>query len=186
MSKLNWKVYTVPPVLLAATIFGFRGCNGPHPIPAPPPIVAPVDPPAPPAPPVVPIDPPVVMQEVDQILALVNQERRSRGLVEVRFSSTLHVAAQDYAELMGRQNRLSHTLDGAVWDRIEALGYRYSTCGENIAWNCRDAAHVMDEWMKSPGHRANILNPDFRELGVGIAKNAAGEKYHCQVFGTPR
>lgn len=182
---MNWKAYTVPPILLAG-ILSLKSCAGTRPVPVPdppmpPPIVAPVDPPAPPQPP-----PAVVKTEAEQVLAIVNDNRRSRGLVELRTNETLNRAAQEYAELMARRDKLSHTLDGSVWNRIEALGYVYSTCGENIAWNCRDAAYVMQEWMDSPGHRANILNGDFRELGVGIAVNAAGEKYHCQVFGTPR
>jgi uncharacterized protein YkwD len=61
----------------------------------------------------------------------------------------------------------------------------WSACGENIAWNYKDAA-VMDGWMHSSGHRANILSGNYTEIGVGIATNKRGEKYHCQDFGRPR
>lgn len=186
---MNWKVYTVPPILLAG-VLSLKSCSGPTPTPAPvpPPVVVPVDPvnPPMPQPPSPQPTPPIVKSDADQVIDITNRERTSRGLVALKGNDKLHQAAQAYAEFMAARDKLSHTLDGNVWDRIEHVGYSYSTCGENIAWNYTTPAQVMEGWMESTGHRANILNPAFREIGVGIATNEKGEKYHCQVFGTPR
>lgn len=182
MSKLNWKVYTIPPLLLAG-VLSLKSCEGTKPMP-PPIVVGPSDPVSPPQP--RPPTPPAVKSDADQIIDITNQERASRGLGALRGNDRLHQAAQAYAEFMAAADKLSHSLDGNVWDRIEHVGYAYSTCGENIAWNYSSPTQVMQGWMDSAGHRANILNNAFREIGVGIAVNARGEKYHCQVFGTPR
>ena len=61
--------------------------------------------------------------------------------------------------------------DGSdVGDRLDRVGYAWRTYGENVAWNQQTPAAVMDAWMNSPGHRANILNCSFTEIGVGVAQ----------------
>lgn len=180
---MNWKVYTIPPLLLAGCL-GLKSCDGSHEAPVPPPIAIPVDPVVPVVPPKP--QPPIEKFDIDKIIEITNHERTSRGLVAVTNNNKLHQAAQGYAEFMALKDKLSHSLDGNVWDRIEHFGYAYSTCGENIAWNYTTPAQVMQGWMDSTGHRANILNNAFHEIGIGIAVNSKNEKYHCQVFGTPR
>jgi uncharacterized protein YkwD len=86
---------------------------------------------------------------------------------------------------MASQSRLSHSVGGSLTKRASEAGYRYTALGENIAWNYRDANSVMRGWMKSPGHRANILGKNFTEIGVGVAHNKVGEAYHTQCFGSP-
>jgi uncharacterized protein YkwD len=68
-------------------------------------------------------------------------------------------------------------------NRLNYYKYAYRLAGENIAWNYRSAEDVMEGWMTSAGHRANILNAGFREIGVGVRYNNRGEPYYCQVFG---
>jgi uncharacterized protein YkwD len=123
--------------------------------------------------------------EQNKIIFLVNAERSKKGLSSVRANAKLMEAAQKYAELMASRSQLSHTIDGDVSGRVNAVGYRWKSVGENIAWNYDDAVSVVAGWMDSTGHRRNILTPGFSEIGVGIATNSRGEHYHCQVFATP-
>jgi uncharacterized protein YkwD len=69
------------------------------------------------------------------------------------------------------------------WDRSKAAGYD-NAIGENVAMGYRDAASVMDGWMNSPGHRANILNCSAKAIGVGLAKASDGSPYWTQLFGS--
>ncbi len=80
----------------------------------------------------------------------------------------------------------SHTgRDGrGVVTRARRAGYGGNFVGENIACGYPDAAAVVDGWMTSPGHRANILRPEFREIGVAAALDDEGTPYWVQVFGT--
>lgn len=86
---------------------------------------------------------------------------------------------------MAARDYFSHTSqDGSgPGDRITDAGYRWSTYGENIAKGQRTPAAVMDSWMNSPGHRANILNCSFKELGVGVEDSPGGIVW-TQDFGT--
>jgi len=78
----------------------------------------------------------------------------------------------------------SHTRpDGRYFSTVFAehgITYRYS--GENIAWGQRSPEEVVTAWMNSAGHRANILNANFKELGVGYRQNARGVNYFTQLF----
>jgi len=71
-------------------------------------------------------------------------------------------------------------------DRLAAAQYVWEAYGENVAMGQRSAAEVVSAWMKSPGHRANILNPRYTELGIGYALDAAGRPYYAQLFARPR
>ena len=62
------------------------------------------------------------------------------------------------------------------------MGIQYRRSGENIAWGQQSPKAVMEGWMNSKGHRANILNPNFTKIGVGYRKNAAGRTYWTQLF----
>jgi uncharacterized protein YkwD len=87
---------------------------------------------------------------------------------------------------MATNDYFSHTApDGSTFvDRAVAAGYpRNEAGGENIAMGYRTAADVMDGWMDSEGHRANILNCDFAAIGVGLARDSGGTPYWTQVFG---
>ncbi|WP_193776071.1 CAP domain-containing protein, partial [Streptomyces sp. E2N166] len=122
-----------------------------------------------------------------QVLALVNEERASAGCSPVTANDRLTRAADDYSDVMASSGVMSHTgPDGSTMTtRVEAAGYQWSTLGENIARGQADAASVMDSWMKSPGHRANILNCSFKELGVGVHFGDGGP-WWTQNFGAGR
>ncbi|MFB6553481.1 CAP domain-containing protein [Streptomyces sp. NPDC056405] len=122
-----------------------------------------------------------------QVLALVNEERASAGCSPVTANDRLTRAADDYSDVMASSGVMSHTgPDGSTMTtRVEAAGYQWSTLGENIARGQADAASVMDSWMNSPGHRANILNCSFKELGVGVHFGDGGP-WWTQNFGAGR
>ena len=121
-----------------------------------------------------------------QVIALVNKERAKQGCRALTADSRLTKAAQGHSADMARRGFFDHTNpDGKdPGDRITAAGYRWSTYGENIAKGQPTPASVMKSWMNSPGHRANILNCKFAEIGVGVVKS--GGPYWTQVFGTAR
>ncbi|MFJ7627516.1 sigma-70 family RNA polymerase sigma factor [Streptomyces sp. NPDC097595] len=114
--------------------------------------------------------------DAEQVLALVNTERAKEGCSPVTGNDELTTAAQRHSEDMAAHDYFSHTSqDGSgPGERITAAGYRWSTYGENIAKGQRTPADVMNSWMNSPGHRANILNCSFKELGVGIQDSPGG------------
>ncbi|WP_051837723.1 CAP domain-containing protein [Streptomyces sp. NRRL WC-3742] len=121
-----------------------------------------------------------------QVLDLVNVERAKAGCGPVTADSRLASAAQVHSDDMADRNYFDHASpEGQHADqRIEAAGYRWSTWGENIARGQKDPAAVMDAWMNSPGHRANILNCSFKQLGVGV-RTGSGGPWWTQVFASP-
>ncbi|MFJ6793346.1 sigma-70 family RNA polymerase sigma factor [Streptomyces sp. NPDC091268] len=119
-----------------------------------------------------------------QVVALVNSERAAAGCGPLKEDSQLRTAAQGHSDDMAARSFFSHTNpDGAdPGQRTTAAGYRWSTYGENIAQGQQTPQQVMDAWMKSPGHRANILNCSFKDIGVGIHQGAGGP-WWTQNFG---
>lgn len=124
------------------------------------------------------------------VIRLTNDARARNGLAPLASNAKLMQAARIHAQQMAKFQRLDHTINGAQYptmqSRLEAVAYPYSNAAENVAWNQRDPASVVNGWMNSSGHRANILNPDLREIGAAMARTAKGEPYWIQVFGTPR
>lgn len=121
------------------------------------------------------------------VIDLVNAERAAQGLHPLSYDQRLAAAARDHSEDMGLQGYFSHTsLDGrTVADRITAAGYSYNTYGENIAAGYSTPQDVIDGWMSSSGHRANILNSNFCDIGVGYVylTNSPYGHYWTQDFG---
>ena len=124
---------------------------------------------------------------VDQIertvLCLVNRERTSRGLRSLTADPKLAVAAASHSRDMVRRSYFSHQSPGGgtMSDRIRATGWfsgaRSYAFAENLAWGTGSLAspqHIVQSWMRSPGHRRNILGGRYEELGVGIALGAPG------------
>ncbi|PSR16706.1 hypothetical protein C8255_16460 [filamentous cyanobacterium CCP3] len=120
------------------------------------------------------------------LLRLVNAERQRVNAPPLVLNEKLTTAAQRHSQDMATSRRMSHTgSDGSTMrSRIDATQYRWSTIGENVAMGQPTAAAVMSAWMSSPGHRQNILNPAFTELGIGQA-NGGGRLYWTQVFARP-
>ncbi|MFF0295247.1 sigma-70 family RNA polymerase sigma factor [Kitasatospora sp. NPDC004614] len=121
-----------------------------------------------------------------QVLDLVNAQRAQAGCPALSANGQLAEAAQEQSDDMADREFFDHTNpDGeGPQQRIDAAGYEWSGWGENIARGQKDPAAVMASWMNSPGHRANILNCEFTELGVGVHQGAGGP-WWTQDFGTP-
>lgn len=121
-----------------------------------------------------------------QILNLVNQERAKVGADPLRINAQLDQAADLHTQDQANMDKMSHTgSDGSsMGTRIQDAGYQYSTAGENVAAGYLDAEAVVAGWMGSEGHRANILNASFEELGVGYGTSDDGTSYWTQNFGT--
>jgi uncharacterized protein YkwD len=122
----------------------------------------------------------------EELLILVNVERERADAPPLVLNEQLMTAAQGHALDMATNGRLSHAgSDGSTMrSRIDATQYDWSNIGENVAFGQPTATAVMTAWMDSPGHRRNILNPAFTELGIGHAV-AADRPYWVQTFGRP-
>ncbi|MBQ0895829.1 hypothetical protein KBX37_22485 [Micromonospora sp. U56] len=129
---------------------------------------------------------PGVGSQAQQVVDLVNAERAKAGCGKVSIDDKLMLAAQRHSQDQADHQNMSHTgSDGSdAGDRIDRVGYTWRTYGENVAWNQKTPAAVMDAWMNSSGHRANILNCAFTEIGVGVA--SSNGPYWTQVFAAPR
>jgi len=132
---------------------------------------------------------PGLSELVQSIVDLTNQERRSRGLSALSVNLQLTQAAEHHAGNMARLDTMAHTLPGAdlptLQSRLDFYGYDYAKAGENVAYNFATASAVVNAWMNSSGHRQNILDPSYSEIGVGVGVNSRGQLYFCQVFGQP-
>lgn len=122
-----------------------------------------------------------------QTAALVNVERRAIGLNYLAWDNLLFMAARGHSDDMATHNYFSHTgLDGSSpGDRITEAGYVWNAYGENIAAGYATPEEAMEAWMNSSGHRANILNATFCDIGVGYAyaPTSTYDHYWTQNFG---
>lgn len=120
---------------------------------------------------------------------LVNAARTQARLPRLRENATLGRLALAYSQRMARENFYGHVdpQGKQVSDRIAAAGYLAQMSAENIARGQPDPATVVEGWLNSPGHRANIMNPDLREIGAGYAVTTISPYYHywTHVFATP-
>ena len=112
-------------------------------------------------------------QVADATLCLLNAERAAAGLAPLAADSSLTNASAAYAgDMVTRQFFAHQSPDGGTLDqRLRAVGYSYEIAGENIAWGegpLATPASIVDAWMHSEGHRTNILDGDFRQIGLGI------------------
>ncbi|MDR1577558.1 MAG: CAP domain-containing protein [Deltaproteobacteria bacterium] len=117
-----------------------------------------------------------------EVLDLVNRARRSEGRSPLRWSQEVADAAQTRAMELGR--KFSHTRpNGKKWNSIlKEHRINSSAYGENIASGQKNPAAVMKSWLKSPGHRSNILDRDYTRLGVGVAVGPDGQLKWAQIF----
>jgi uncharacterized protein YkwD len=125
-----------------------------------------------------------------EVFRLTNIEREKEGLSPLRWNDTLASVARAHSADMANRGYFDHTNpDGlSPFDRMTNAGYLYSSAAENIAAGQYTPQAVVDGWMNSPGHRANILNAGLTELGVGFVNVSGSEyvRYWTQAFGTPR
>lgn len=119
-----------------------------------------------------------------EVLSLVNSVRAENGLSALSWAEDLAAVARAHSADMISRGFFSHTNpDGlSPFDRLRNSGISYRTAAENIAYGQRSAEAVMNSWMNSSGHRANILNKNVTELGVGAVKSQNGTIYWTQMF----
>lgn len=118
----------------------------------------------------------------EQVVQLVNAERKKAGLNPLTLDSKLASAALIRAKETERS--FSHTRpDGRSFSTVLTdNGITFRGAGENIAWGQRSPEEVMNGWMNSSGHRANILNPNYTKIGVGYYQNSSGRNFWSQLF----
>lgn len=119
-----------------------------------------------------------------EVLRLVNVERSKMGLKELTLNTELSRVATLKSQDMIDKNYFSHTSPtyGSPFDMMKKFNISYRIAGENIAMGQKTPAQVVEAWMNSEGHRANILNANYTDLGVGIAKSFKGTIYWTQMF----
>lgn len=117
-----------------------------------------------------------------QVVALVNIERRKEGLSPLTIDEKLTAAADIRSGEI--QTTFSHTRpNGSSFSTaLKEAGAVYKRSGENIAWGQKTPEEVVKAWMNSAGHRANIMNKNYSRIGVSHVKNAAGTSYWVQLF----
>ena len=125
--------------------------------------------------------PDTVLSYESEVIRLVNEIRTENGLKPLTANWELSRIARYKSEDMANNCYFSHTSPtyGTPFQMIRSFGLTYRSAGENIAYGQRTPAAVVDAWMNSNGHRANILNPAFTQIGVGYC---AGGNYWTQMF----
>ncbi|WP_461204525.1 CAP domain-containing protein [Clostridium sp. DL1XJH146] len=120
----------------------------------------------------------------DEVARLVNIERSKQGLPSLKLNWQLSRVARYKSQDMINKNYFSHTSPtfGDPFKMIKDFGINYRTAGENIAYGQNSAQEVMNGWMNSQGHRSNILNSNFSQIGVGLSIDQSGRKYWTQMF----
>lgn len=122
-----------------------------------------------------------------QLVALVNEERVAAGLAPLELDPRLVPVARAHATEMFRLRYFSHvsTVTGTPFDRLSAAGIRYARAGENLAY-ARSVATAHRGLMDSPGHRENILRPEFTRIGIGVISAGPYGRMFTQLFLTPQ
>jgi uncharacterized YkwD family protein len=122
-----------------------------------------------------------------QVVDLVNSERAKVGLPALKMNTKLAGVAEKKAEDLRDNNYFAHNSPtyGSPFDMMRQFGVTYTTAGENIARGQKTPAAVMNGWMNSQGHKENILNSNFTEIGVGYVTDSNGTTYWVQMFIRP-
>jgi uncharacterized protein YkwD len=125
--------------------------------------------------------------DAKEILALINKERSEKHLAPLKWDDRLGKAAKDYADSMAKSGKFSHRdkQGRTVSDRVRDQKVKAADIGENIYQTSDSknlAKNAVHDWMKSPGHRANILSNTWETTGIGVAKAKNGVVYITQVF----
>ncbi|MGL4235772.1 MAG: CAP domain-containing protein [Tabrizicola sp.] len=140
---------------------------------------------------------PVAADGAQSVLKAVNAARADKGCAPLKLNGTLTAVAEAHARAMAEKDFFSHTgKDGrGVASRIKGAGYRYSSAAENIAAGQSSASGAVKSWLKSAGHRRNILNCKYSETGIAVVyqpddrplrgQGSALRYYWVQVFATP-
>ena len=124
-----------------------------------------------------------------KVFEFTNQERKKKDIAPLKLSLALSKVARIHSENMARQMKMEHKLDDKTpFDRLKDAGYEFLAAAENIAMGDEQVALsvILQAWMDSKDHRANILNAEYTEIGIGIARDKNGRLYYTQVFGRPQ
>lgn len=123
-------------------------------------------------------------QYEQRVVELVNQERAKAGLKPLTYDSQLSQVARLKSEDMRDKQYFSHNSPtyGSPFDMMKSQGISYRTAGENIAAGQSSPQQVVQAWMNSPGHRANILSNQYSQIGVGYASGGSYGHYWTQMF----
>ena len=123
----------------------------------------------------------------ERVIELTNTQRQAQNLLPLSENSALTSAAQGHADWMASSGCFDHVCpdEPLVDARLLQAGYSWSWWAENIAFGYPTPEQVVDGWMNSPGHRANILNPNLREIGVGVILDGK-RPYWVEDFGAAR
>ena len=125
-----------------------------------------------------------VTTQAKQVLDIVNQERSKQGLKALTLDNELTNVATLKAQDMADKGYFDHNSPtyGSPFDMMQRFGVQYTSAGENIAAGQQTAEEVMNSWMHSSGHRANILNADYEKIGIGFVKGGQYGTYWVQLF----
>jgi len=126
----------------------------------------------------------------ERVLEVTNQKRAENGLAPLTINSKLNEAAQRKAGDMFAFNYWSHVSPSgrSPWSFFQEVGYKYLYAGENLARDFMNSESVVEAWMNSPTHRDNILNPNYKEIGLSVVNgtlNGVETTLVVQMFGTP-
>ena len=126
-----------------------------------------------------------------KLVLLTNETRQGSGTYGLIQNDLLTAAAQAKADDMAKKGYFSHVSpDGSpFWSWIQQAGYSYTYAGENLAINFSDSEDVIEAWLESPSHRANVLSNKFTEVGIAVAEGQYKGRlatFVVQMFGTPR
>lgn len=123
-------------------------------------------------------------KQAKQVLELVNKERAKVGAKPLTLSSSLTNIATIKAKDMSDKGYFDHNSPtyGSPFDMLKRFGVQYSSAGENIAAGQKDANEVMNSWMNSSGHRANILKAEYEQIGIGYVEGGRWGTYWVQLF----
>lgn len=126
----------------------------------------------------------------EELLLLVNNVREEKGLSILSNNKELDKIAQIHSNGQFKCKKMSHSgcpsYPGdkeTLRERVDSTDYNWRRIGENVAYGYRNSKNVFDAWMRSPGHRENILNPNFQDIGIGIKGQFLNDIYWTQVFG---
>lgn len=123
----------------------------------------------------------------NEVVRLTNVERSKNGLPALTQNWELSRVARYKSADMAAKGYFSHQSPtyGSPFTMMQNFGIRFSAAGENIAYGQRTPQEVVNAWMNSPGHRANILSRSYSQIGVGFARNKSGTAYWTQMFIQP-
>lgn len=126
----------------------------------------------------------------ERVVEVTNQKRAEQGLSPLKINNKLSEAAQRKAGDMFAFNYWAHSSPSGrtPWQFFQEVGYKYLYAGENLARDFMDSESVVDAWMNSPTHRDNVLNPNYKEIGLAVVNgtlNGAETTLVVQLFGTP-